>query len=61
MKEDENAHHQNGAQTRIPMIQMTPSAQSGGPNVAQNYDKDSYNETFGARPRSRDGLHGTEK
>ena len=56
MKEDENAHHQNRAQTRIPT--MTQSAQSGRPNGAQSYDDNSFLETFGTRPRSRDGLHG---
>ena len=46
MKDDENAHHQNGAQTRIPMNQMSQSAQSGRQNGAQNYDENSFKDTY---------------
>ena len=38
MQEDENAHHKNGAQARIPMNQMTQSTQSRRQNGAQNYN-----------------------
>ena len=46
MQEDENAHHINGAQTGIPMNQMTQSAQSGRQNGAQNYDENSFKDTY---------------
>ena len=46
MKDDENAHHQNGAQTRIPMNQMSQSAQSGRQNGAQNYDENSFKDKY---------------
>ena len=44
--DDENAYHQNGAQNRIHMNQMTQSAQSGRQNGTQNYDENSFKDTY---------------